>query len=326
MSSASLIRHALGTLPAEFQPTEKPTVLKHGLSGNVVLRVQRCTRDLVLKIYRAQKPPTPLLPTAEDCAGKTAWLSTLPNLRGLVPPPIYTSKLSFGKEVQSLAIYEYIDGVSAASAVHNARLASKFAALLGELCSQLHATSIDGFGAVFDLEKRRFTHKTWADYLAQRLGVCDARRFSAEVQKLGPPYHNFDLDELFASAIEFRAPVLYHHDLLQNWTNTIVDPTNLRPLHVLDWDRAGGGNSYYIDLAVARFSLRHRTHSTFNWPKFLTEFLSGYGTNIKSYRNQDIAIVNALSVLYAARCAQLDKTKSSASHAYAIEAISNRKF
>lgn len=319
--SNELTRFAMACLPHEYRSSAHPRLLKAGPSGNAVMQIGTGRRKFVVKIYRRPPQASSLLPNPQQCAAKDVWISLLPELKQLVPRIYFAEATHFGDEPISIAVHEYVKGEPATSVNVSVEQINRFAIHLGEICAKVNVTQVHGYGALLIPTSSTFDKPTWNDYVRQRLDATPEELLTTR-QSSGSENHKLILSTLLTSRQDGPAE-LFHHDLIHNWSNVLVDAKSGKPRYIIDWDQAGGGRSVIVDLAVARFALRFRSHAQFGWKKFLQQFLAGYGVSLHNYKDQTLAKVNALSALYAARAIQISPERAAQQSLYIEDALNH---
>lgn len=168
---------------------------------------------------------------------------------------------------------------------------------LGVLCREIHQTPGSGHGQKFDAKTSRLSYDSWSDYINDRIGYIPmedvlstqviGHEEASRAKKLWEDLKALDV-----------TPCFFHHDLLYNAGNILVD-LDFSVLAILDWEYAGCGQPMVMELGVSDFAFFRSGLDKNSRETLISYFLEGYETSISNLRKNHRRHIDAVSLLYA---------------------------
>lgn len=157
-----------------------------------------------------------------------------------------------------------------------------FVTSVGRLSAEIHSIRTSGFGECFSLDKSRFAFETWmgfVDDIASEVFWRDSI-FYTSLNATQKKCIDMRVADLRVRECESR---LFHGDCIANWGNLLVDIDSREIKTVIDWEYAGGGDAFVVDMGTTLCTLHERMLDQSFINCFFERFLSGYGMSKKRY-------------------------------------------
>lgn len=192
-------------------------------------------------------------------------------------------------------LQEYLPFETAAASVADSKRL-EFFEQVGLIARQVNATSVSGFGNVFDRDVAGFSHPSWESFLA-----AEAERY---IQELGRESLVVQACRrvLETSTIASEG-TLYHLDFIRNWNNILVDEYGSIS-GIIDWEFAGAGPATHCELASTLYVYYRDAVGPVERRREFNALLAGYGLSLRAYAAhfrydvESLIVKHALDALY----------------------------
>jgi len=195
-------------------------------------------------------------------------------------------------------IQEYIPFPPAGPLIQSRKQQSEFASQLGCIARAIHSIPTVGFGNRFDASTTCFSVRSWPLYVDELIALSHFERlFGDGILPISD--HPFFMRRMKSLRGRSCLPKLYHNDLLYNWNNVLVDPTDVSIRSVIDWEYSGSGDPLVVELGSSLVRLFEDGVLDIGNQEFLHAFLSGYGISLEEYEANYRMDAEAFAMLYA---------------------------